>query len=133
MPLAGDQLTIKEALALCNVVGFEPKDLDVAVAVMCAESGRYTGAWHDNLREDGSVASTDRGLYQINSIHDQSISPEDAMDPVKNAAYAFALSKHGDDWSPWMAFNSGAHEKFLAGITEVRQNTEWRSRRKLWQ
>lgn len=129
MPLAGEQLTIKEALALCHVVGFAPKDLDVAVAVMCAESGRYTEAWHDNLREDGTVSSTDRGLYQINSQHQMSGDP---FDPVRNATFAFQLSKQATDWSPWMAYNSGAHEKFIMGITEVRTNSEWRTREKLW-
>lgn len=132
MPLAGEQLTIKEALALCHVVGFDPRDLDVAVAVMTAESGRYTEAWHDNLVE-GQVASTDRGLFQINSVHDSQISPDEAFMPKPNAIYAYQLSKGGDNWTPWAAYNSGAHEKFLDTIKEVRKTTEWRNREKLWE
>lgn len=133
MPLAGEQLSIKEALALCNVVGFEPKDLDVAVAVMTAESGRFTKAWHDNLDAAGMKTSTDRGLYQLNDRFHPGVSDEEAYDPKANAAYAFQLSSQGKDWTPWMAFTSGAHEKYLSTITEVRTTTDWRSRKKLWQ
>ena len=131
MPLAGEEISIKEALALCNVVGFEPNQLDVAVAVMCAESGRWTKAWHDNLDANGNVTSTDRGLYQVNTIH-ESVSDEEAYDPVENAKFAYQLSKQGTDWSPWMAFNSGAHEKFLPAVKLVRTTTEWRTRKKMW-
>jgi len=112
MPLAGEQLSIKEALALCHVVGFRGPKLIDAVAVMCAESGRYTEAWHDNTDENGNVLSTDRGLYQINTIH-AGVSDDEAYDPKQNAAFAFQLSKGGEDFSPWMAYNSGAHEKFM--------------------
>lgn len=131
MPLAGEQLTIKEALALCYVVGFRGPDLTVAVAVMTAESGRYTEAWHDNLAADGeTVLSTDRGLFQINSVHQMSGDP---MDPVRNATYAFQLSKSGDDWSPWAAYNSGAYDKYLDEVRAVKEADTWRSRTKLWQ
>src|SRR3954463_2072646 len=132
MPLAGDQLTLKEALALCHVVGFRKDNLVTAVAVMSAESGRYTDAWHDNLVE-GHVASTDRGLFQINSIHSAQIPLGDVFDPVKNAAYAFRLSMEGNDWGPWMAYTSGAHEKFVEGIQLVKDESLWQSRKKLWE
>lgn len=132
MPLAGDRLTIKEALALCHVVGFRKENLVTAVAVMCAESGMWTEAWHDNIGKEGNVASTDRGLFQINSIHEQYITAEACMDPVENANYAFVLSKKGEDFTPWAAYNSGAHLKFVAGIQEVKDENQWQTRKKLW-
>jgi Lysozyme like domain len=132
MPLEGEELTIKEALALCWVAGFRGPKLIDSVAVMCAESGRYTEAWHDNTDENGNVLSTDRGLFQINSIH-ASISKEEAYDPVANATFAFQLSKQGEDFSPWAAYNSGAHEKFIDGIKEVKDADTWKSRTKLWE
>jgi hypothetical protein len=127
MPLAGEQLTFKEALALCRVVGFGkgPK-LVTAVAVMCAESGRYVGAWHDNT--DGS---TDRGLFQLNTVH-HDITDEDAYSAKPNAVYACELSKHGSDWSPWSAYNSGAYEKFVDEVRAVKRENLWQSRMKLW-
>jgi hypothetical protein len=132
MPLAGEQLTYKEALALCWVVGFRGPQLILAVEVMSAESGRYTGAWHDNVDADGNVTSTDRGLFQINTIH-SSVSDEEAYDPKQNAAFAFQLSKGGEDFTPWAAFNSGAHAKFLDDVRRVRDADTWRSRVKMWQ
>lgn len=130
MPLAGEQLTLKESLALCWVVGFRGPQLITAVAVMCAESGRYTGAWHDNLDAEGNVLSTDRGLFQINSLHP--LTAEEAFDPKTNATYSFQLSEEGQDWSPWAAFNSGAYEKFLSTVKEVKDADTWKSRTKLW-
>jgi hypothetical protein len=133
MPLAGEQLTIKEALALCWVAGFRKEKLVTAVAVMCAESGRYVEAWHDNIGKEGQVASVDRGLFQINSVHEGSISATEAFDPVGNAGFAFQLSDEGRDWSPWMAYVSGAHEKFLEGVRVVKDEGNWQSRKKMWQ
>ena len=136
MPLAGDQLTIKEALALCSVVGFGTgPELVTAVAVMCAESGRYTGAWHDNLADDGvTVVSTDRGLFQINDKAHPSFSDEDAYDPKLNAVFAadLAHTSSGFNWSPWAAYNSGAYLKFMAEVRDVKALHTWQSRMKLW-
>jgi hypothetical protein len=129
MPLAGEQLTIKEGLALCKVVGFKDQKLVTAVAVMTAESGRWTGAWHDNIGDDGTVVSVDRGLFQINSIHQI---PGDPYDPVINATFAAELSQGGENWSAWAAFNSGVYERFVEGVRVVRQENLWQSRTKLW-
>ncbi len=132
MPLAGEELTIKEALALCWHVGFRGPKLITAVAVMCAESGRYVGAWHDNLDAQGNVLSTDRGLFQLNTIH-ASVSDLEAYDPVGNATFAFQLSHQGEDFSPWAAYNSGAHEKFMEGVKVVKDADTWKSRVKMWE
>lgn len=128
MPLAGEQLTYKQALALCRAVGFPlGKTLDTAVAVMCAESGRYTEAWHDNLDADGNVLSTDRGLFQINSLH-VAITGAMAYNPKCNAEYTFQLSKHGTDWTPWAAYNNGAHRKFIPIVKAIRLLGRWKTR-----
>lgn len=134
MPLAGEQLTIKEALALCNVVGFgSGPELVTAVAVMTAESGRYTEAWHDNVSDDDEVLSTDRGLFQINSVHDFKLPPAEAFDPEANATYAAKLSANGKDWTPWSAYNSGAYKKYMDAVRTVKQDGTWKSRVKMWQ
>ena len=129
MPLAGTQLSYKWALALGYHVGFRGRALTEAVAVMCAESARYTEAYHDNINGDtGEVASTDRGLFQINSVHDGQISAADAFKAIPNAEYAFRLSKGGTDFSPWAAYNSGAHEKFLLPTRLVKALHTWKLR-----
>lgn len=116
------------ALALCHHVGFRKTALNTAVAVMCAESGRYVGAWHDNLNEDGSVASTDRGLFQINNHWHPDLSDADAYCAIPNAAYAFGMSNEGANFTPWAAYNSGSYLKFLPLVLATRATRLWRNK-----
>src|SRR5580765_189704 len=108
MPLEGEQLSIKEALALGHVVGFRGPKLIELVAIMYGESGRYTRAWHANVIDD-KVTSVDRGLMQLNSKAQPDVTEEQAFDPVLNVTYSFELSKEGTDWHWWMAYTSGAY------------------------
>lgn len=127
MPLDGEQLSIKQALALCYVAGWRTgAGLDVAVAVMWAESGRWTKAYHVN--DDGSI---DRGLFQINDRAHPSVSDADAYDPKLNALYAWVLHR-SNGWQPWAAYNSGAYKKFVPLVVAVRVLGVWRSRIKMW-
>lgn len=121
MPLAGVQLSIKQALALCYEVGFRRFALTVAVATMTAESGRYTEAYHVN--DNGSI---DRGLFQINTLHP--LTDAEAFNPRRNAEYAAQLSQLGADFTPWAAYNSGAYLKYVPLIAAVRVLHTWRSR-----
>jgi hypothetical protein len=125
MPLAGTQLSIKQALALCYAVGWRRFALTTAVAVMTAESGRYDGAWH--LNDNGS---TDRGLFQINTVHP--LTDAEAFDAKRNAEYAFTLSRAGADWTPWAAYNSGAALKYVPIVAAVRLLHTWRTRVAHW-
>lgn len=131
MPLAGEQLTLKWSLALAYHAGFRRIRLVTAVAVMCAESGRWTRAWHDNLDAEGNVVSTDRGLFQINNKAHPSLSDADAYSPIPNAVYAAMLSHMGASWKPWSAFLSGAHLKFMPIVTTVWLAQAWRTRIRL--
>ena len=109
--LAGRKLSIGWALALCYKVGFRGKNLTTAVALMCAESGRYTEAWHEN--NPGTTGmSVDKGLFQINDMWHPDLSEADAYNALKNAAYAYKMSS-GQYFSPWLAYLNGAHEKFM--------------------
>lgn len=127
----GDQprISIKWALALCYHVGFRHGSrLRTAVSVMWAESGRFPAAWNENLSDDGQVLSIDRGLFQINSIHDRQLPPEHAFEPLANAAYACELSNHGRHWSLWSAYKSGRWLLFWPFVTAVWVVGTWRSR-----
>jgi hypothetical protein len=122
------QLTIEQTLALCWNRGWRVPDLTTAVAVMTAESGRYTEAWHDNLDPAGEVVSTDRGLFQINDKSHPELSDAKAYDGVQNAIYAYSLwSTHG--WTPWAAFNSGAWLKYRTQVRLVRLTHPYRWRK----
>jgi hypothetical protein len=77
---------------------------NLAAAVAMAESSGNAGA--SNRNSDGSV---DRGLWQINSIH----GALSTFDRLANARAAVQISSGGRDWSPWVAYKSGAYRKFL--------------------
>lgn len=129
MPLGGRKLTLEEALALCRVAGFVGRDQVVtSVALMCSESGRYVEAYNinANVNDDGTVnKSIDRGLFQINSLH-QKLGMAQSFRAWPNAKFAYRLSKQGTDFTPWMAFVNGAHDKFVAEVTAVWEADEWR-------
>lgn len=127
MPLAGRQLSYKWSLALCYSVGFRGRSLTTAVALMCAESGRYVEAYHENYDEDGNLDSTDRGLYQINDKWHPELTNEDAYKAIPNAAYAYSLSS-GKNFVAWAAYNSGSYKKFLPLVHATRILGTWRLR-----
>jgi len=131
MPLEGEQLTYGWALALDYYVGWRGEDLRTSVALMCAESARYTLAWHENLSEDGTVVtSTDWGLFQINDkAHPDFELPEGYRNVIANATYAHQLWKdHGRSFNPWAAYNSGAHEKFLTAVYAAWLLPNWKNK-----
>ena len=71
-----------------------------AAAVAMAESA---GRQYATMRNtDGS---TDRGYFQINSVH----GALSTYDPAGNARAAVTISRHGTDWSPWVTWNTGAY------------------------
>jgi len=133
MPLAGVQLTIRGALALCYVAGFRGERLTTAVAIMCAESRRYIEAWHDNLAGDGTVASTDRGLFQINNKAHPTLSDKEAYNPKNNAVYAAQISNNGANFSPWAAYDNNAHLKFIPYVLAIKVLGRWRDRIPHWE
>lgn len=110
MTASGRQLSIDEALALCKAVGFRNDQLVRAVAVMTAESGRHVGA----IGINPDPPSIDRGLFQVNSIHD-SLSNEASLMPVPNAEVAKAILD-GAGWTAWTTYDSGAYKAFTDEI-----------------
>jgi hypothetical protein len=71
-----------------------------AAEIAMAESGGQQYAVNTN-----GGRSTDRGYWQINSVHG-SLSTYDA---AGNARAAVLISNDGRDWTPWVTFNSGAY------------------------
>lgn len=126
MPLSGRKLTIEQALALCRRRGFTSERLRIAVALMCAESGRYVEAYNINAAEDGSK-SIDRGLFQINSQHIAKLGMAESFQATPNVRFAFKLSKQGTDFTPWMAYVNGKHEAFMGEVTAVFEVGAWRA------
>jgi hypothetical protein len=88
--------------------GGNPAAADIAAAVALAESGGDSSA--SNTNSDGS---TDRGLWQINSVH----GALSTFDITGNVKAAIQVSNNGKNWSPWVTYVSGAFRKFLSPTT----------------
>jgi hypothetical protein len=86
--------------------GGNPVAAPIAAAVALAESGGNPNA--ENHNTDGS---TDRGLWQINSVHGS----QSTFDVAANTKAAIVISANGTNWHPWTTYNSGAYRKFLSG------------------
>lgn len=89
-------------------VRYIPKaDPDIMAAIAMAESGgkyRVVGT--------NSNGSTDKGLWQINSIHSLESKGYDLFDPEDNAkAAAIVYDKQGYD--AWTVYKTGAYKKFI--------------------
>lgn len=126
MPLAGRQLTFDTALARCYEHGWRADHLIDAVALMCAESARYTGAYHINY-EGTTQMSTDRGLFQINDKYYPDLSDDDAYKVHPNIDFAHRIYVDWDrTFNAWMAYKSGAYAKFVPYVKERYELDKWR-------
>jgi hypothetical protein len=81
----------------------------VAYAVARAEAGLTCHKVHYN--NNGTV---DRGLFQINSIHDWRFAKfgGDPFNCYDNAKVAYEIQKE-QGWSPWSVYNSGSYLAFI--------------------
>lgn len=101
-------LSAEQVSQAALAAGFTGSALDIAVAIAKAESGFRVDAINNNTN-----GSTDRGLWQINSVHSQYDPNRLLSDPVYNATAAFQISSSGTNFTPWTTFNTGAYKQFL--------------------
>lgn len=109
-----DSISMNEALQRAAAAGFSGQDqVTTIAAIAIAESGLRTLA--TNANTDGSV---DRGILQINSIHDGEgcgsdcgFGLVDILDPWR---FGLALFKRRGDFSDWVTYNNGLHLPFMA-------------------
>lgn len=105
---------------LWKQAGGNPASAVIAAAIAMAESGGDSNATNSN-----SNGTTDRGLWQINSIH----GGLSTFDVTANTKAAVQLSQNGTTWRPWCtAWSSGRcsgtylgsgapYQKFMGGAT----------------
>jgi hypothetical protein len=74
-------------------------------AFMAAEIARAESAGRQGATDNNTNGTTDRGYWQINSIHG-ALSTYDA---AGNASAAVQISRDGTDWSPWVTYQTGAY------------------------
>lgn len=127
MPLDGNQLSVKNALALCRAQGFSGLDIPLAVAVMSAESLRYVRAYHINF-EGSMQESTDYGLFQINDKSHPEYNVEMfGFDPKWNVWVAHKIYvSRGKSFNAWAAYNSGRFQQFLPDAQKKFAAETWR-------
>lgn len=101
-------LTASQIKQVAQKAGFTADQAVVATAIALAESGGRTNA--TNTDSNGTV---DRGLWQINSVHQQ-FTASKLFDPLYNAQAAYQVSNSGTNWLPWVTFTSGAYTRFLS-------------------
>ena len=102
MPVpGGGTLSCHGLEALWESAGGSSGTAFTAAEIAMAES---SGRQYASL--DNTNGTTDRGYWQINSVHG-SLS---TYDPAGNARAAVQISGNGTDWSPWVTYNTGAYQ-----------------------
>lgn len=116
-------MTMQDVARICLNAGLTPWQSVTAVAVAWAESGgnAYAVGINDTRLDDVAFLSADLGLWQTNTYWHPDITAQEAFDPVKQLEHVKRIAgKVGRwgfvsyDWTPWNAFNAGAHTKFLS-------------------
>lgn len=74
-------------------------------AFLAAEIAKAESGGRQYATDLNGGASTDRGYFQINSVHG-SLSTYDAHG---NARAAVIISNNGTNWTPWVTYNTGAY------------------------
>lgn len=108
-PGVGDGLGKGQIMNLWTRAGGSAGKANLAAAVAMAESGGETTA--SNRNKNGTI---DRGLWQINSVH----GGLSTFSPTGNAKAAVKISSGGRNWTPWVAYTTGAYRQYLGGATQ---------------
>lgn len=110
-------MTIESVAQVAYDAGFRGESLLAIVAIAGRESS-YSPVVHGTDANQLRV-SGDRGLWQINYVHDENLAKagiisstsaagkRELFDPLVNAKAAFYLSSKGMDFSPWNAAKGG--------------------------
>jgi hypothetical protein len=75
-------------------------------AFMAAEIAEAESSGRQYATDTNGGRSTDRGYFQINSVH----GALSTYDPAGNARAAVYLSDDGRNWGPWVTWHTGAYE-----------------------
>ncbi|SDY98151.1 hypothetical protein SAMN05421504_108111 [Amycolatopsis xylanica] len=107
--LAGTHLTDKQIAQYARNAGLRGNGLVISIAVALAESQGWTRAVLIN-----TDCSRDRGVWQINSYWHSEVSDTQAFNPASAATATYTISSGGSNWTPWVTYNNGAYQQYLA-------------------
>jgi hypothetical protein len=97
----GGTLSCRGLEALWESAGGSRSAAFTAAEIAMAES---SGRQYASLRNTNG--STDRGYWQINSVH----GAQSTFSAAGNARSAVQISRNGTDWSPWVTYQTGAYQ-----------------------
>jgi hypothetical protein len=108
-------LPMEDVARMVVKAGFRQERAVTALAVVWAESGGNQVAVNINTSNPDSKAylSMDLGICQWNTYWHPRFRIPRHFDPLSSLKYMFYKSDRGRNFSLWMAYTSGAHEKFI--------------------
>lgn len=98
--------TLAQLLWLAAQVANGHGNVDIAAAVMSAESSGRPDAYNDNT---DAQHSRDRGLAQINNYWHPEVSDRCAYTPLCNVRNMYRISNGFTDFSQWSTYTSGLY------------------------
>lgn len=108
-------LPMADVAEMVWTAGFRGDRAVTALAVVWAESGGNQYAVNINASNPTSKAyqSMDLGICQWNTYWHPRFKIPRHFDPLDSLKYMFYKSDRGRNFNMWMAFFTGAHEKFI--------------------
>lgn len=110
-------LTSEQIAQLAVNNGFSAQDITnliTCVAIAKAESSGRTDAVNNNTN-----GTADRGVWQINDVHNEKLPGQDRFDPNVNAQLMMMISSGGKNWQPWSTYNNGAYNRFTSEVSNA--------------
>lgn len=109
-PANGTAYSMDEVVAIVHGAGWRGDDVAIGASIIMAESGGDPGA----VNPYNSNGTIDRGLWQINSIHEGRLKGGSWFDPADSTRMAREIyADAGNSWQPWSTYShwgtSGNH------------------------
>jgi hypothetical protein len=106
-------LTIPQIAQLAINAGIpNGQPLYTSVCIALAESSGITDNYNDK-NFDGSI---DKGVWQINSIHNEKLPGRDRYDPNISAQLMAIISSNGTNWEPWTVYQTGVYMEHMPKV-----------------
>ena len=106
-------LTMNQLASTASAGGFIGNDVITATAIAMAESGGNPNATNTNTN-----GSTDKGLWQINSVNASALALGNPFDPVTNAKMARKVFG-SQGWRAWVAYTNGAYKTHVDAASKA--------------
>lgn len=107
-PANGSAYSIDEVVAIVKGAGWTGNDIALGASIIMAESGGNPGAVNNNTN-----GTRDRGLWQINDVHNSKMPDADRFDPAINTQLARMIYMESGGWGPWSTYNNGAYQQYM--------------------